>query len=47
MYKRGKGNKIYRNSGFGSFGCIGWLLFLPFYLIAYVLVGIYKKLFKN
>ncbi len=43
MYKRGKGRKIYKNSGFGSFGCIGLVLGFPFYLLVLIL----NRIFRN
>lgn len=32
-YKRGKGAKVYRNSGFRNYGCLVGLLLLPFQIL--------------
>lgn len=42
-YRRGKGARIYRNSGFRNFGCMGSIFLLPFILIGSIIRTIINR----
>ena len=46
-YKRGKGAKIYRSSGFKNYGCFASLLFFPLQVIAIAIGTIISKIRKG
>ncbi len=46
-YKRGKGARYYRNSGFRSYGCLSSLLPFPFQILFIALGTVLHRIYKK